>query len=173
MTIVVEDGTGIVDAESYVTVAFADAYWDARTHTDEYTTWTAGTTALKEGALREATAYLDSNWSSYYLGNRAGYLQGLHWPRTEAIDESGLPVPSLPLVLQHAACELAARAYSARLAADDARGGKIKSLKAGSVAIEYTEGATTKTSYGIVDDMLSPILNGMQPNGAPATWLWR
>lgn len=172
MTIIAEDGSGVVGAETYADVDFANAYWLARAHTSLETTWTAAEDGNKEGALREATDYCDATWGEFYLGTRSGYLQGLLWPRSDAKDDAGYPLPNLPQALQNVVCELAARALTERLASDDARGGDISKLKAGSVEITYAENATSETSYGVVAKMLGPVLNGNQPGAAPASWHW-
>lgn len=173
MTIVAEDGTGVVGAATYADVSFADAYWLDRAHTDFNTTWAAATTPNKEGALREATDYVDATWGQYYLGTRKGYLQGLEWPRSDAMDDSGYPLPDLPDALKNVVSELAARALSARLASDDSRGGDISKLKAGPVEITYANEAPTQTNYGMVSSMLAPVLDGRQPGAAPTSWEWR
>jgi len=170
MSLIVEDGTGVAGAESYVTLAFADAYFGNRTHLTIAVTWNAETDdAKKEGALREASAYLDAKYGAYYKGTVAGAVQGLLWPRTGAADSADFALQPIPSELQRASCELAARALSEPLASDDARGGKVKRLKAGSVEIEYADGAPVATVYGIVDGIMEPLLNGKQ--GA-AQWNW-
>jgi hypothetical protein len=173
MTIMVEDGTGVQGAESYASVAFADAYFTARSHLAIATTWAAvgTTTAKKEGALREATAYLDAEFGPRYRGTRAGRVQGLLWPRTGALGDEGYSLPALPLELQQAAAELAGRAISAPLADDEARGGDIKRMKAGSVEIEYAQGAKLGTTYGIVSKMLIPLLDCAEDS--KTLWSWR
>lgn len=74
MALVVETGYGVVDADSYATVAEADAYWGARVNAD----WAAAVGADKEAALRMASEYLDLN----HLGGKAPLVdgQGLAWP---------------------------------------------------------------------------------------------
>lgn len=177
MAIVVEDSTGVPGAESYATVAACDAYWAARAHTAFATTWAAATTANKEGSLREATQYLEATWGPFYRGERRGYVQGLLWPRSNALDDAGYPLPDLPQEIIRAVCELAARAASARLADDAARGGKITSerRKVGQIEKEfhYADGTSPETRYGFVDGLLTPVLNGSQPSAASATWFWR
>lgn len=171
---IVEDGTGIVRAESYASIAVIDAFWAARTNRAEAALWAAKTTALKEGAAREGKSYLDATFGPYYRGIRAGYVQGGLWPRTGAFDDAGYPLPSLPPELIDANCELAGRAVTSRLAADAARGGAVKRKrsKAGPVETEteWADGATAETKYGFVAGILAPILTGLP--GA-ATWLWR
>lgn len=177
MSLTVEDGTGVQSAESYATVALADAYWAARTHSPHYTTWSAvsNTTAKKEGALREATAYIDATWGAYYRGQRRGYVQGLLWPRTDAKDEADYPLPDLPAQLQAAAVELAARAVSAALATDDTQTDiKAETKKVGPIekTVQYESGGLHRPSYGFVADLLAPILNGAQPNAPQGGWAW-
>ncbi len=172
MALIVEDGTGVTDAAAYATVAEADTYWGERTHQEIYTAWNlaATTTAFKEGALREASDFLDGKYAQFYVGERAGDVQGLQWPRTNAVGAYGYLLNGLPAELVKATHELAGRAVSAVLAADQDRGGMVKSAKAGSVAVEFMEGATAETAYGVVQGILGPILNGSQ-SGAP-TWNW-
>lgn len=169
MTLIVEDGSGITGAEAYVSVATADAYFAARTHLTLYATWSGLTTAQKEGCLREGADYLDAEFGSQYRGSRAGRIQGKLWPRVNALDDEGYILSNLPIELQQANCELAARAATAPLANDLERGGNIKRMKAGSVELEYSEGAPIATSYGIVTKLLAPILNCTQEGGK---WGW-
>lgn len=177
MALVVEDGTGVQGAESYASVTFADAYWAARTHDASYTTWSAvgNTTAKKEGALREATAYIDSVYGPHYKGARRGYIQGLLWPRTGAMDERNYPLPDLPEELKRAVAELAVRATAGPLAPDSARDNMIKreKKKVGPLEkeIEYMDGASTESRYGAVEGMMALLVNN-SANGS-ASWLWR
>lgn len=174
MALTVEDGTGIASAASYGSVSGADTYWGERPQNALSATWTAASTANKEGALREATDYLDASFSQYYRGKRAGRVQGLEWPRTDALDDSGVPLPGLPAELVKATYELAARALSGVLQADLARGGKVKRERVeGAIEVEYMDGAPTQTSYGVVTMMLAPILNGTQPGVGSPSWHWR
>ena len=170
MALVVETGAGVVGAEAYVTVTVTDTYWAARTHSAFSVTWAEATTAKKEGALREAATYLDSCYGEFYKGVRKGTLQGLQWPRTEAFDAAGYPLQNLPQELINANADLASRALSAALSSDEDRGGAVKSNEVvGVVKQEFFEGAGSETKYGVVENMLGPILNGSQHGGG---WAW-
>lgn len=161
MSLTVEDGSGVAGAESYATVAFIDAYWAGRTHAALYTTWTAvtTTTAKKEGAAREATAYIDATWGLRYRGVRRGYVQGLLFPRTDAFDDAGYPLPDLPAELKRAVAELAPKAIAGSLTPDiKAGGGIINRVKAGSVEVEYAVNQQVEKSYPALERMLAPIL---------------
>jgi hypothetical protein len=178
VSLTVEDGTGVAGADSYATQAWIDGYWTARPHLALSSTWTAATSDNKDGAAREATAYLDAAFGNFYRGKRRGYVQGLLWPRTDAKDEQGYPLPDLPDALLAAEAELAARALSAPLAADIDAGTRIRvqTKKVGPIekSTEYFDAGqdAPKTSFGFVSDMLAPILNGTQPNAPNPTWAW-
>ena len=179
MALTVEDGSLVSGAEAYASVAAADAYWALRTHLALSTTWAAATTAVREGALREAAEYLDGRYNQFYRGRRRGYVQGLEWPRVEAEDEEGYPLPDLPQVLIDANIQLAARAISTPLADDQDRYGRVKRFRErveGAIdeEIEYAgAGATAEKNYGIIERMLAPILNGLQATADQPTWNWR
>lgn len=66
MTLVVEDGSGVVDANSYCDVAFADRYLGDRGRTD----WLDDSVTGKEGFLIRATSYLDRRWGAQLSGIR-------------------------------------------------------------------------------------------------------
>lgn len=177
-TLIVEDGSGISGAEAYASVAFKDAYWAARPHSAFSARWAAAGTANKEGASREAAAYLDANWGNFYKGKRRGFVQGLLWPRTDAFDEQNYPLPDLPTCLQAAEAELAARALAAPLAPDTDSATRVKSLEqtVGQVSrvTQYFDptALAPKTYYSFIDDLLAPILNGSQPNAPNGGWAW-
>jgi hypothetical protein len=175
MTLIVETGTGVAGAESYASVATASTYWAARGHTASATAWGTAITANREGALREATGFLDAIYGPFYRGQRRGLVQGLLWPRSNALDEARMPLPDLPGEIVAATCELAARALSARLMPDADIDGAIKRkrVKAGPVESEMEYAGTTSVRrFGYVAQMLAPILNGAQP-GASTGWAWR
>lgn len=159
MTIIVEDGTAKSDAESYASVANADAYWTAR----NVTAWGTATTAAKEAALREATLYLEGNYR--WIGTRTWTTQALSWPRVirEGIDLNGKVLTSLmvPGELLKACCELAYEVISnGSLLPSMDRGGLVKSESVGPLAVVYMDGAPSLKSFPMVDMLLHPILSG-------------
>ncbi|MBM2293754.1 hypothetical protein JQX09_17635 [Sulfitobacter pseudonitzschiae] len=176
MALTVETGAGVAGADSYASQAFISTYWAARTHNTLAATWAGADSDKMDGAAREATAYLDAIYGQFYRGVRAGYLQGLLWPRSRALDDEGMPMPDLPPELMVAVAELAARALSAPLASDAEIHGPItaQTVKVDviSESTEYGEGARLEPKYGAIDGILAPILNGAQP-GAQPSWNWR
>jgi hypothetical protein len=112
MTLVVEDGTGKADAQSYLSVADANSYLAAR----GYTLWATISDVEKESCLIRATDFMESySWK----GNRVTTTQALDWPR-DNVTAYGLLTPSniVPKNIKDACAELAFRAASGPLSPD-------------------------------------------------------
>jgi hypothetical protein len=162
MSLVVEDGTGLVNAESYISVTDADAYHTNRGHTG----WT-GSTGTKEIALRKATEYIDSRWGGRFKGEKEfpDTPQALEFPRLCIEGYGGIPV-----CLQRATAEYALRALTAELAPDpviDASGLSIvgSRKKVGPIETETTFASQGPGSsvqllrpYPTADMLLRPVL---------------
>ena len=108
MPLVIEDGTGLSTAESYLSVVDADTYIAAH---GANATWTASVTADKEEALRLATQYLDLQYGIRFKGYRIDVDQSLCWPRYDVYDRDGYTVDyqSVPVQVKHATAEMALR----------------------------------------------------------------
>lgn len=194
MALVPETGDGIVSADSYASLVTAAAYWAARPQDANAVAWGAASDANREGALREATSYLDSTWGQLFLGSRKTNTQGLLWPRVTRVDldpadfdtiadlvaaqaetdqpiigSDGLQLAALPVQIIHAAIELGARALSARLAQDKGEEGWLRRRKVGPIEREWGGPGIPGGSYGFVDTMLAPVLIGLRN----AQWNWR
>lgn len=106
MAIIVEDGTIVTDANSYVSLAEADAYAaDALSPAD----WDAKTDAEKESLLVATTRWLDQNarWKGHKVDRTA--VNNLRWPRAGVYDRDELPIAEdvIPEQLRQAVMELA------------------------------------------------------------------
>lgn len=89
MALTVEDGTGLANADSYISLADAETYittfepegksdWDALPGDPE-----------KEVALRQGAAWLDQNFELSWKGFRIKSGMSLDWPRREVVDPDG------------------------------------------------------------------------------------
>lgn len=159
MALEVEDGTGKADAESYVSVTEAEQYASLYGHAD----FGAAVEADQEAALRRATRALDALYGSRFPGAKLnGRAQALQWPRSDAYDADDEKIASdeIPTEVVSATVEFAVRelAEPGATMPDLERGGAIRSLKAGSVSIEYAGNATARTVYSIVDGILGTLL---------------
>lgn len=111
-TLVVEDGTGLASANSYLSLADANSYFEARRNPE---TWSSADESAREQALRVGTDYLDSKYGDQWVGIRSTKAQALDWPRALAYDVDGYPieVDEVPKRLKHATAEMALRYLTA------------------------------------------------------------
>ena len=79
MAITINANVGAADANSYLTLAAAQAIIDGFVEDDDVTAWATATTDQKNRALYTATQRLDRE---RFLGARATDTQALQWPRT-------------------------------------------------------------------------------------------
>lgn len=154
MSLIVEDGTGKADAESYCSVAAADTYWGKRGLA------VSGTEGQKETFLRRATDYMTQNYSQRWKGYRIGSTQALDWPRN-SVDRFGYILAStdLPPELAKACAELAYRASTGELLEPDV-GPQVQQEVLGPLSTSYFEGGRQNTKFTSVDKLLSCLLDG-------------
>ena len=176
MSLTLETGSGVAGADAYASEAACTTYWSNRPHSTMATSWAAASVTQREGAIREATSYIDAVYGARFRGARAGYVQGLEWPRSDALDDDGFALPALPPQIVAACCELAARAIVSALAPDSETNGQIKRVRAKVGQLEeeteFMDGtATTTPRYGFVDLLLGPVLT--MPVGSAGSWGWR
>lgn len=147
MALVVEDGTGLSNADSYVSVATVDAYHLAMGNT----TWT-GADSVKEPAIRRATQYLDANYR--FKSERLLPTQALEFPR---VDSNGWLLPDWPIkALVDACCELALKALSGALTSDSTAE-SIKREKVGPIETEFFRNDGAQVRYTLVDKLLKDL----------------
>lgn len=130
---IIENGAGVTYANSYASLANAQAYFIGRRLYSS--AWNVAVDADKEQALRQASALLDSEftWSGQ---TRVSKTQGLAWPFIDAFDRYGATVVGVPKQVQDATCELALWLLSQERLTDPAGVG-LKSLKIDVIELEF------------------------------------
>jgi len=105
---------GGASANSYVTLAEANAYFDEHLNVSE---WTDATDDLKNRALIQATRRLDQ---LSFNGGKATEAQALKWPRIGVVDDEGYGIDSdeIPQQMKDAQCELALAMLASDLLVD-------------------------------------------------------
>jgi hypothetical protein len=150
MPIVVEDGTGLVGANSYASFADWTAYWADRGGAP------AGVQADVEAALVKGADYLGLRYR--FVGQRLSASQGLEWPRVyayrgnPAFDAHCVPIEGVPVEVVRANIELGKRALAGELAPDpvlDASGQTVISnrKKVGPIEIEVAFNGGSSTAF--------------------------
>jgi len=153
MALIVEDGTGKADAESYISVEDATAYHAARGNAD----WAAlASNEVREQFLRKATAYMVQVYRDKWQGYRVFSSQALDWPRSCVVVDKVYTVDSdiVPNEVKNACAEFALRASVAELAPDVEQ--RVKREKVDVLEVEYSEFSPQYPTYRAIDNMLAP-----------------
>ena len=162
MALIVEDGTGKTDANSYLSVADADSY-----HADHSasSTWAAADQAAKEKALRLATQYLDARCNGRWRGLQKTQGQALAWPRYSAVDDEGFAYDcdTLPQRLKDATAELALRVVGGdTLLADQSKAARLasSSVSVGPItkSVSYVGGLDPAKKYPLIEALMAPLV---------------
>jgi hypothetical protein len=162
-TFIVEDGTGLVDANAYITVAFADQYHE---NFGAPTDWSSSTTANKEQAIREATRYLDAGYSSRWRGARASEEQALDHPRRRVFDVDGWTRDSdeVFVEVQQAAAIAALKSRQGELFLPDVDASEVgissESVSVGPISESKSYAGTKRTfkRFSLIEATLRPII---------------
>lgn len=151
MTLVVEDGTGLANAESYVSVSEIDDY------ANRFGKTFTGTLTDKEVRARQATQFLDNKYP--FSVNAKTSTQALLFPAEELILR-GHSVTGIPRQLKDACCELAIIAATTSLTESvTARAYTYRKVKVGDVEkTERFETENTQNVFHTVELILRPLL---------------
>lgn len=150
---------GSPDANSYVTVAEANAYFSDRVHSSAWDDFDD-----KASALVTASQMLD--WYVRWKGYKSTSEQSMGWPRINVVRKDGTEVPSdiiLPEV-KVAAYELALSSLEADRTADDPMAG-IEQIKAGSLMVKADNGDADSTAADVIPEKVWRILSDLYMRG--------
>jgi hypothetical protein len=170
-TFIVESGSGVSNANSYLSVADADTYHSIHSAS---TAWNGAENAAKEAALRLATQYLDVKYDTRYRGIKTNVQQALCWPRLiggyltniyYGRDDYYYAPNVIPQRLKDACAELALKVIQGdMLFVDLVNPGDIKSetKKIGPLekSVTYIGGKGLVKKYPLVEGLLKPLLSG-------------
>lgn len=157
---VVEDGTGLSNANAYCTVTEADQY-----HVDQGdpTTWSNAIQSAREDAIRQATQAIDLGFS--WKGIRVNSTMSLRWPRWGVEDDDFYVVDStsVPQRVKEAAAYLALKVINGDVLLPDHQDeGEVKRKKEvlGPLTeeTEYFSPNSPNKEYQKVEAMLSPFV---------------
>jgi len=154
MALIVEDGTGLSTAESYISTADADTY--IASYKGANATWDGATTAAKEIAARQATQYLDGKYA--WIGQIETSTQALGWPRAYAYDEIGALIDGLPTKLVQACAEVMFLIVTGETLTENiTRASQLKRKKVDVLEKEWVDGASYQPTYPEVTRLISKL----------------
>ena len=150
IVLVVEDGTGLAAANSYLTAADADALLEL--NPTLYATWSALSATEMDAYLVWASSYLDDYFD--WVGYKTVNTSGLRWPRCGVYDRDYILIPEdeLPQQLLEAVAQTAVwlvnntAAGSGGITNNLPEG--VKRVKADVVEIEFFEDAAASSQTG-------------------------
>jgi hypothetical protein len=157
MALVVEDGTGLENANSYSDVAYADSYFALRGNT----AWAALTTEVKEQSLVKGTDYADQRWAGVIRTAPLNKIQALLLPRLVLVTATMQRVYGIPTAWKKAVCEYALVASTKDLypvAQTTAKEVKLKEVTVGPIKTktEYMSAPSSSSfiSYPTADNLI-------------------
>jgi len=142
MSLVIESGVGLSNAQSYVDTTFVNAYFLLRGITFTST----------DANIINAMDYFEATFSQSWKGEKLLSTQALSFPRL--IDG----VNTYPVQVKNAICELAYKASTATLLPDGNQA--VKREKVDVIEVEYQDFTSATTNYSLVNAMILPWLNG-------------
>lgn len=148
MALIVEDGTGLPNADSYQSVAGASAYHLAMGNSE----WSAATEPQQEAALRRATQYMDTRYQ--WIGKPLTTTQALALPRDLIV----LPNKRV----QDACSELALRVIKLGDLYTDQDSAAVTQETVGPISVSYdTAQNRGQVRFTLVDDLLSGLVRNV------------
>lgn len=141
--LIIENGQGLSNSESYVDVDYVDAYFLKRGINE----WAS--LANREQLIVRAMDYIENNYS--YKGTKLVSTQSLQFPR---LIDGETVVP--PIALKNAVCELALKSNDEDLLADTDK--TTIREKVGALEIEYDPNQDNIKNFNFVNKLLAPYL---------------
>lgn len=177
---IVEDGTCVSNANSYITLEGATQYMTNKGRTD----WLALSDELKMISLIKGTEYVDNLYR--WRGQRLYETQNLSWPRCYRTrddwlrDLDGFPIKGIPRRLKDAVCEAAFYGYQANVelfTTYNETGNVKKQRVEGAVEVEFFSAKDSTadyiSKYASLDSLLRGLYQPKNKSDVNAIACWR
>lgn len=166
ISFIVEDGTGVSEANTYVDLDYALEYAVMK----GYDSWTELTEIQQKIFLIRGTEYIDNYFM--WKGRKAGPNQGLKFPRVELYDSDRFEIRGIPVAVKKACIEAAylnSTSETTSLFSSKDENGEIKRQKVESLEVEYFENKKSNNfssiDYTSIYDILNKLLKGLYRTG--------
>lgn len=152
--LVVEDGTGLSNADSYISVTDANTYISAFKGANAV--WDAAATLDKTIAARQAAQWLKKfQWK----GRREFSAQSLDWPRMYVYDDTGVMVDGVPIGVIYAAAEVMFLIITGvTISVDVDKSKQVKRKKIDVLEWEWEAGASNQPSFPEINRLVSHLI---------------
>lgn len=158
VTLVQEDGSGLANSNSYVSLAEADEYFSGHPfYADAWALLASGERTL---LLVAATRSLDVEY--VWRGKRASTTQALEWPRSAVVDQYDTLLASdeIPLRLRQATCEQAYYLTKGDKSAEAIDDPGLDKLKIDVIELDFAKSIRT-TRVNAVPTAVRALLRGL------------
>lgn len=170
ITLVVENGTGLPDANSYCDLDYAVEYCTMKGYTD----WLKLSENQQKIFIIRGTEFVDNFYT--WKGIRHRQSQSMAFPRDNIYDDDRYPVDGIPDKLKKACIEAAflnASSSANTLFSTKDENGKVKKQKVDTLEVEYFNAEQSGLSAADVDyktiyDILNKLLKGLYKTGDDA-----
>ena len=170
ITLVVENGTGLPDANSYCDLDYAVEYCTMKGYTD----WLKLSENEQKIFIIRGTEFVDNFYT--WKGIRHRQSQSMAFPRDDIYDDDRYPVDGIPDKLKKACIEAAflnASSSANTLFSTKDENGKVKKQKVDTLEVEYfnaeQSGLTAaEVDYKTIYDILNKLLKGLYKTGDDA-----
>lgn len=158
-TFVVEDGTGLPSATSYVSVEEADEIASLNIHNGAV--WEALDDADKQSLLIYVSRVLDSR--ATWKGEQVSLTQGLAWPRSGVVDRYGntLSSTAVPYNLRMAVVEFAKHTMTEDRLSRWQPDSIVSEVKVDAVTVKFANPTDVAMGQFKVPDIVTDLLNGL------------
>ncbi len=151
MALIVEDGTGLLNSNSYNSLDELKAYALARG-----ATLPADDEDIEVLAI-QATDYTES-LRDKYQGKRVSRTQSLQWPRIGVVlDDEEIPANEIPIELKNGHAQATIEAYTTDLMPNASAA--VKKEKVDVIEVEYADSSTSSFGLTKVDSILEPLFS--------------
>lgn len=156
MSLVVENGQGVNNADAYISVSICDNYhlslgnveWEIKVAPED-------NTQEREEAIKKATAFIDARYGGRFKGRKKTSTQALLFPRVNIKDSDGYVLDGVPSQIIKATCEASLKFFKGEdLMPDLDRGGQVISETVGPISVSYSAGALSATKYDMIESLL-------------------
>lgn len=151
MAFIVEDGSVVEGANSYVEISFADEYFTDLAVSE----WSTQTEADKQAALINASEYATLRWGRRLTGVLLNHEQALAFPRYGCVDSTGAPATGVPKAWKQAVCNYALQHLNGALYPDtkvaDTREVESESVTIGPIRTAKTFSSRKPVSFPKAD----------------------
>ena len=159
ITFVVENGTGLTNATSYVSVDEADDLAVLNIHNSD--AWLTLPVDKKRNLLIYASRVLDSRTT--WNGERVSLTQALEWPRKEVTDRYGNAVSTsaVPYNVRWAVVEFAKWSLTEDRLSRTQPDSVVSEVKVDSISLKFADPTLLATDQYKTPDIVTDILRGL------------